>query len=77
MNSVYPYLIVNRIPIAGIGFSIMLLVVGLYRTSSEIIYASLFFAILIALFTIAIHRRENLRSKGLKANRVFRREILR
>ena len=56
MNPAYLHLMVSHVPIVGIGFVILLLIIGLMRKSGELINVSLIFVILIALFTIVVHQ---------------------
>ena len=56
MNPVQLHLMLNHIPLVGIGFVILLLLIALLRRSSELITVSLIFVILVALWAIPAHR---------------------
>jgi formate hydrogenlyase subunit 3/multisubunit Na+/H+ antiporter MnhD subunit len=52
MNPAHLHLVLNHIPLVGIAFVILLLIIALLRTSNELINVSLIFVILIALWAI-------------------------
>jgi len=56
MNPAHLHLMLNHIPLVGIGFVILLLTIALFRRSNELVNISLIFVILVALSTIAIHQ---------------------
>ncbi len=56
MNPAYLHLIVSHVPIVGIGFVILLFIIGLISKSDELINISLIFLIFLALFTIVVHQ---------------------
>jgi len=49
MNWAHVHLILNHIPLIGIGFVILLLIIALVRRSSELIKVALTFVIIVAL----------------------------
>jgi len=52
MNPAHLHLMLNHIPLVGIGFVILLLITALLRRSNEMINISLLFVILVALWAI-------------------------
>ena len=52
MNPAHLHLVLNHIPLVGIGFVILLLIIALLRRSNELINISLIFVILVALWAI-------------------------
>lgn len=52
MNAAHWHLVLNHIPLIGIGFVILLMIIALIRKSSELITVSLIFTILVALWAI-------------------------
>ncbi len=52
MNPAHLHLMLNNIPLVGIGFVILLLIIALLRRSNEMINISLLFVILVALWAI-------------------------
>ena len=52
MNWAHIHLILNHIPLIGVGFTILLFVIALIKNSKELINVSLLFAIIVALFAI-------------------------
>ena len=52
MNASHWHLLLNHIPLIGIGFVILLMIIALIRKSSELINVSLIFTIIIALWAI-------------------------
>ncbi len=52
MNPAHLHLMLNHIPLVGIGFVILLLIIALLRRSNEMINISLLFVILVALWAI-------------------------
>lgn len=52
MNAAHWHLVLNHIPLIGIGFVILLMIIALIRKSSELITVSLVFTILVALWAI-------------------------
>ena len=56
MNPAHLHMVLNHIPLVGIGFVILLLIIALFRRSNELTNISLIFVIFIALFTIAVQR---------------------
>lgn len=56
MNPAHLHLMLNHIPLVGIGFVILLLIIALFMKSNKLINISLIFVIFIALLTIAVHR---------------------
>jgi uncharacterized membrane protein len=56
MNPAHIHMVINHIPIIGIGFVILLFIIALFRKSSELTDISLIFVILIAISTIFVHQ---------------------
>ena len=56
MNPAHIHMVINHIPIIGIGFVILLLVIALFQKSSELTDISMIFVILIAIATIFVHQ---------------------
>ena len=56
MNPAHLHMVLNHIPLVGIGFVILLLIIALFRRSNELTNISLIFVILIAFLTIAVHQ---------------------
>ena len=56
MNPAHLHMVLNHIPLVGIGFVTLLLTIALFRKSNELTNISLIFVILIALSTIAVHQ---------------------
>jgi len=56
VNPAYLHLILSHVPIVGIGFVILLFIISLVRKSNELINISLVFVILMALFTLIVHK---------------------
>jgi hypothetical protein len=52
MNWAHIHLILNHIPLIGVGFTILLFIIALIKNSKELINASLLFTIIVALFAI-------------------------
>lgn len=52
MNWAHVHLILNHIPLIGIGFTILLFIIALIRNSRELITVSLIFTIIVALWAI-------------------------
>jgi len=52
MNWAHIHLILNHIPLIGIGFVILLFIIGLLRKSNELIKVSLIFVVIVALWAI-------------------------
>lgn len=52
MNPAHLHLMLNHIPLVGIGFVILLLIIALFRKSNTLINISLIFVILVALWAI-------------------------
>jgi hypothetical protein len=52
MNPAHWHLVLNHIPLIGIGFVILLMIIALIRKSSELITVSLIFTIIVALWAI-------------------------
>lgn len=76
MNPSYLHLMVNHVPIVGIGFVILLFIIGLSRKSDEIINVSLIFVIFIALFTIAVHQTGESAEQFVKGKPGFSEELV-
>jgi hypothetical protein len=55
MNLAHVHLILNHIPLLGIGFSILLLIIAMLRRSSELMNVALIFVILVALWAIPVY----------------------
>jgi MFS family permease len=55
MNPAHVHLILNHIPLIGMGFTILLLIVALVRKSNELINVALIFTILVALWAIPVY----------------------
>ena len=55
MNWAHVHLILNHIPLLGIGFSILLVIIAMFRRSSELINVALIFVILVALWAIPVY----------------------
>ncbi|MBI2486756.1 MAG: hypothetical protein HYW01_07335 [Deltaproteobacteria bacterium] len=55
MNWAHVHLILNHIPLVGIGFSILLLIIAMLRRSNELINVALIFVILVALWAIPVY----------------------
>lgn len=52
MNPAHLHLMLNHVPLVGIGFTILLMVIALYRKNQELINISLVFIILVSLWAI-------------------------
>jgi hypothetical protein len=52
MNWAHIHLILNHIPLIGVGFTILLFIIALIRNSKELINVSLIFTIIVALWAI-------------------------
>ena len=52
MNWAHIHLVINHIPLIGLGFTILLIVIGMFRNSRELVVVGLIFVILIALWAI-------------------------
>ena len=52
MNWAHIHLILNHIPLIGVGFTILLFIIALIRNSKELINISLIFTIIVALWAI-------------------------
>lgn len=55
MNWAHVHLILNHVPLVGIGFSILLLIVAMLRRSNDLINVALIFVILVALWAIPVY----------------------
>ncbi len=55
MNSAHIHLILNHIPVLGIGFGVLLMFYGFFRKSDELIKVSLGIFVLAALITIPVY----------------------
>ena len=76
MNPAYLHLIVNHVPIIGIGFVILLFIIGLVRKSGELINVSLIFVIFIALFTIVVHQTGEAAEEFVQGKPGFSEEVV-
>ena len=56
MNPVHLHLMLNHIPLVGVGFVILLFVIAMFLRSNQLINISLIFVILVALWAIAAHQ---------------------
>ncbi|MBU1708168.1 hypothetical protein KKG05_10345 [bacterium] len=54
MNSAHIHLILNHIPVIGLGFAALLLLYGLVKKSTDVVRASFLMYVLVALGTIAV-----------------------
>ncbi len=52
MNWAHVHLILNHIPLIGVGFTILLFIIALIRNSKELLTVSLIFTIIVALWAI-------------------------
>ncbi|MGI9534444.1 MAG: hypothetical protein ACR2NW_05805 [Thermodesulfobacteriota bacterium] len=52
MNWAHIHLMINHVPLVGIGFTILLLIIGMLKNNKEIINIALIFVILVALWAI-------------------------
>ncbi|MGB7291769.1 MAG: hypothetical protein WBD99_06340 [Thermodesulfobacteriota bacterium] len=55
MSWAHIHLILNHIPLIGVGFTILLFIIALIRNSKELINVSLIFTIIVALWTIPVY----------------------
>ncbi|HWP92101.1 MAG TPA: hypothetical protein VNN20_07890 [Thermodesulfobacteriota bacterium] len=55
MNPAHVHLILNHIPLIGMGFTLLLLIVAIIRKSNELINVALIFTILVALWAIPVY----------------------
>ena len=55
MNPAHAHLILNHIPLIGMGFTLLLLIVAILRKSNELINVALIFTILVALWAIPVY----------------------
>ena len=76
MNPAYLHLVVNHVPIIGIGFVILLIIIGLVRKSGEIINVSLIFVVFLALFTIVVHQTGESAEEFVKDKPGFSEELV-
>jgi len=76
MNPAHLHMVLNHIPLVGIGFVILLLTIALFRRSNELINISLIFVIFIALFTIAVHRTGESAEEYVKGKPGFSEELV-
>jgi len=56
MNPAHLHLMLNHIPLVGIGFVVLLLTIALIRRSNELVNISLIFVIFVALWAIPVHQ---------------------
>jgi len=56
MNPAHLHLMLNHIPLVGIGFVVLLLTIALFRRSNELVNISLIFVIFVALWAIPVHQ---------------------
>lgn len=56
MNPVHLHLMLNHIPLVGVGFVILLFVLAIFLKSNQLINISLIFTILVALWAIPAHQ---------------------
>ncbi|NIP29484.1 MAG: hypothetical protein GTO02_03820 [Candidatus Dadabacteria bacterium] len=56
MNPVHLHLMLNHIPLVGVGFVILLFVIAIFLRSNQLINISLIFVILVALWAIPAHQ---------------------
>jgi len=56
MNPAHLHLMLNHIPLVGIGFVVLLLTIALFRRSNELVNISLIFVIFVALWAIPAHQ---------------------
>ena len=52
MNAAHWHLVLNHIPLIGIGFVALLMVIAFLRKSSELVSVSMVLAVIVALFAI-------------------------
>lgn len=76
MNPAHLHLMLNHIPLVGIGFVILLILVGISRKSDELINISLIFVIFIALFTIIVHQTGESAEEFVKGEPGFSEELI-
>ncbi len=76
MNPAYLHYMVNHVPIIGIGFVIILLLIGISRKSDELINVSLIIVIFIALFTIVVHQTGEAAEEFVKGKPGFSEEVV-
>ena len=55
MNAAHLHLVLNHIPLIGIGFVLLLLVIALVRRNREVINIALIFTVMVALFAIPVY----------------------
>ena len=56
MNPVHLHLMLNHIPLVGVGFVVLLFVLAMFLRSNQLINISLIFTILVALWAIPAHQ---------------------
>ena len=66
MNPVHLHLMLNHIPLVGVGFVILLFVVAMFLRSDQLINISLLFVILVALWAIPAHQTGELAEEYVK-----------
>lgn len=76
MNPAYLHLIVSHVPIVGIGFVILLFIVGLAIKSGDLINVSLIFVIFVSLFTIVVHQTGESAEEFVKGKPGFSEELV-
>ena len=55
MNPAHVHLILNHIPLIGMGFTLLLLIVAIIRKSNELTNVALIFTVLVALWAIPVY----------------------
>ena len=55
MNAAHLHLVLNHIPLIGIGFTLILLIIAFLRNSSELLTIALIFSVMVALITIPVY----------------------
>ncbi len=55
MNPAHLHLILNHIPLIGMGFTLLLLIIAFVRKSGELLNIALIFTVLVALFAIPVY----------------------
>lgn len=55
MNAAHLHLVLNHIPLIGIGFTLLLLLIAFLRRSGELLNIALIFSVMVALFTIPVY----------------------
>ena len=76
INPAHLHMVLNHIPIIGMGFVILLLIIALLWGKSELLNVSLIFAILIAVSTIVVHQTGESAEKYVQGKPGFSDELV-